>query len=70
MPTVSNHSYHESRAEDELRLAAAAHDPAVATIHRQLAALHRRRLIEIVHLGEPQHRGSPLIGGRQLRQDR
>lgn len=69
MSSVSNRSYHQSRAEDELRRAEEASDPAVAGIHRELAALHRRRMIEIVHLGEPQMSPFPLIGGRPRKAD-
>lgn len=61
--------YHESRAEAELRLAEEASDPAIAAVHRELAALHRRRMLEIVHLGEPQIDPIPLVGGRQLQPD-
>jgi hypothetical protein len=61
--------YHEARAEAELRLAEAASDPAIAAVHRELAALHRRRMIEIVHLGEAQIEPMPLVGGRPLHHD-
>ena len=70
MSHVSNRNYHLSRAEDELRLAGDAADPVVAKIHRQLAALHKRRMLEIVHLGEPQLSPYPLIGARQPQADR
>lgn len=61
--------YHEARAEAELRRAEETSDPAIAAVHRELAALHRRRMIEIVHLGEPQIDPAPLVGGRLLQQD-
>lgn len=61
--------YHEARALAELRLAETATDPTIAMVHRELAALHRRRMIEIVHLGEPQTNPAPLIGHRQLQPD-
>ncbi len=48
MSRNSNRSYHESRAEDELRQAEEASDPAVARIHRELAALHRRQMMAVV----------------------
>lgn len=63
-------NYHETRALEELRRAEEADDPAVAAVHRELAALHRRRMLEIVHLGEPQLSPLPLSGGRPLQQDR
>lgn len=47
--TEANHrNYHESRALEELRLADEATDPAVANLHRELAALHKRKLLSIV----------------------
>ncbi len=48
MSRYLNRSYHESRAEDELRQAEEASDPAVARIHRELAALHRRQMMALV----------------------
>lgn len=44
----TDRSYHEARARDELQRAEEAADPAVATIHRELAALHRRQLLALV----------------------
>lgn len=70
MSRSSHRSYHESRAKDEQQRAEEASDPSIARIHRELAALHRRRMIEIIHLGEPQLSPSPLIGGRQRQADR
>jgi hypothetical protein len=70
MTGVEDRIYHEARAQDELERAAEARDPSIAAVHRELAALHRRRLMEIVHLGEPQRSPNPLIGGRQLQPDR
>ena len=61
--------YHEARAEAELKLAEEASDPAIAAVHRELAVLHRRRMMEIVHLGEPQIEPNPLVGSRPLQHD-
>jgi hypothetical protein len=69
MSPGKDHSYHRIRARDELERARQASDPSIANIHRQLAALHRRRMLEIVHLGEPQVDPRPLIGQRPLQQD-
>ena len=44
----SDRTYHECRARDELERAEEANDPAIAQVHRELAALHRRRIIESV----------------------
>lgn len=68
-PGVDDRSYHEARAEAELKLAEESADPAIANVHRELAALHRRRMMELVHFGEPQLMGAPLVGGRRLHQD-
>ena len=70
MSRSEDRSYHESRAKEELRRAEACPDPAVATIHRELAALHRRRMMEIVYIGEAQLSPAPLIGTRPLQADR
>jgi len=44
-----NHrEYHEARAREELERAEEASDPAIARVHRELAALHRRQMIEMV----------------------
>ena len=69
MSAGNDRSYHEARARVELRRAEEASDPAIAAVHRELAALHRRRMIEIVHLGEPQLDPKPLVGHRQPHQD-
>ena len=69
MSRSNDREYHEARARDELQRADEAGDPAAAAIHRELAALHRRRMMEIVHLGEPQRQPMPLTGSRPLRQD-
>ena len=61
--------YHEARALAEMQLAETAADPSIAMVHRELAALHRRKMIEIAHLGEPQTNPAPLIGHRQLQPD-
>jgi len=66
---LKDREYHEARAEAELQRAQEARDPAIAAVHRELAALHRRRMLEIVHFGEPQLAPVPLVGGRQLQQD-
>lgn len=52
MSRTDNRSYHAFRAEDELRLAEQSSDPAVASIHRELAALHKRQMMALV-----EHRG-------------
>lgn len=69
MSRIEDREYHEARAKAELEAAEEASDPSVAAAHRELAALHRRRLMEIVHLGEAQPKPSPLIGGRPLQRD-
>lgn len=48
MSRYEHRSYHALRAQDELKLAAEATDSAVANLHRELAALHRRKMMEIV----------------------
>ena len=48
MARINDRDYHQARALEELRRAEEADDPAVACIHRELAALHRRRLLELV----------------------
>ena len=40
--------YHETRALAELQLAEEAADRSVAQAHRELAALHRRKMIEVI----------------------
>ena len=69
MSRLSDREYHEARARQELQLADEASDPWIAKTHRELAALHRRRMLEIVHIGEPQLAPSPLVGTRQPRPD-
>lgn len=69
MSRLNDREYHQGRAEQELRWAEEARDPAIAAVHRELAALHRRRMIEIVHLGEPQVAPMPLVGSRPLQPD-
>lgn len=68
-PRSNDRSYHELRALEELRRAEEATDPDVASVHRELAALHRRRMMEIALLGEPQRSAGPLIGARRPRAD-
>jgi len=69
MSRTDDRAYHESRAQEELKRAEESTDPSIAAVHRELAALHRRRMMEIVHLGEPQRAPTPLIGRRPLRAD-
>ena len=69
MSGKNDKAYHEARAAAELRRAEEATDPAIAAVHRELAALHRRRMLEIVHLGEPQIEPTPLVGSRPLQHD-
>ena len=56
MSKIADRTYHEERVHDELRRAQEAADPSAAQAHRELAALHRRRMLEIV-----------LDAGRELR---
>jgi hypothetical protein len=49
---MTDRSYHEDRAREELARAEEATDPAIAHLHRQLAALHRRRMMELVEAGD------------------
>ena len=67
MSGMNDREYHERRARQELERADEASDPAVAAAHRELAALHKRRMMEIVHFGEPQLQQPPLIGALQPR---
>ena len=69
MSRLSDREYHEARARQELQLADEASDPWIAKTHRELASLHRRRMLEIVHIGEPQLAPMPLVGTRQPRPD-
>jgi len=61
---MSDRDYHEVRARDELERAEEASDPAIARVHRELAALHRRRMIETVgdEGGHGQHAPAKLHG--------
>ena len=52
MSRRNDREYHEARAKDELRRAEEASDPAIANVHRELAALHRRQMMEIVEKPE------------------
>ncbi len=45
MPRNNDRNYHESRAREELERAEKATDPSIAMIHRELAPMHRRRMI-------------------------
>jgi hypothetical protein len=69
MSHSNDRAYHEARARDEMQRADEAQDPAIAKVHRELAALHRRRMVEIAHLGEPQLKPAPLVGSRPLQHD-
>jgi hypothetical protein len=63
----TDQSYHESRALDELRRAEEAVDPAVASIHRELAALHRRQMLALVDEADRMDRTpslQPAVGAR------
>jgi hypothetical protein len=44
----TDRDYHAARAEEERRRAEEASDPAIAKAHRELAALHRRKMMESV----------------------
>jgi hypothetical protein len=62
MSKESDRSYHEARARDELKRAEESTDPSIARVHRELAALHRRRMLAIVEPAEaelqvPEHPG-------------
>jgi hypothetical protein len=52
MSILTDRSYHESRAREELRRAEQAIDPSAAAVHRALAALHKRKLIALVESAE------------------
>jgi hypothetical protein len=69
MSKETDREYHEARARQELERAEEASDPSVAQVHRELAALHRRRLVEIVHLGEVQFQQVPTMARRQPQHD-
>ena len=53
MSRYDHRNYHAARAEDELLRAEEASDPAVANVHRELAALHKRKLMAVVDREEP-----------------
>jgi hypothetical protein len=69
MSRQSDRSYHEARARDELERAEEATDPSIARVHRELAALHKRRMLEIIHLGEVQLQQVPTMPRRQPQHD-
>ena len=48
MSRYEHQDYHAARAQEELLRAREASDPAVAQVHRTLAALHKRKLMTIV----------------------
>jgi hypothetical protein len=54
MTRESDRSYHEARVRDEIRRAEEAKDPSIAGVHRELAALHRRKMLELIQIPEPQ----------------
>lgn len=58
MSRTSDRSYHEARARDELQRAEEATEPSIAAIHRELAALHRRKLISLAD--EPEAEVRPV----------
>ena len=45
---IDDRDYHQARAEAELLLAEASADPGIAVVHRELAALHKRKMMSIV----------------------
>lgn len=53
MSRYDHRDYHAARAEDEMLRAEEATDPAVANLHRELAALHRRKMMEVVDKESP-----------------
>ena len=53
MSKMSDRDYHELRARVELERADEASEPSIARVHRELAALHRRRLMELVDRVDP-----------------
>ena len=53
VPRSCDRSYHEWRAREEAERADNAKDPSIAMIHRELAALHRRRMMEAVDNSNP-----------------
>jgi hypothetical protein len=57
MSRDGNRDYHEARAREELQRAEEATDPAIARVHRELAALHRRQMMEAI---EPAPAKPPL----------
>ena len=45
---MGDRSYHECRAREEFQRAEEATDPTIARVHRELAALHKRQMLEPV----------------------
>jgi len=45
---MGDRSYHEYRAREEFQRAEEATDPTIARVHRELAALHKRQMLEPV----------------------
>jgi len=43
---MGDRSYHEYRAREEFQRAEEATDPTIARVHRELAALHKRQMLE------------------------
>jgi hypothetical protein len=52
MSRKNDREYHAARAKEELQRAEEASDPGIASVHRELAALHKRQMIEIVEARE------------------
>jgi hypothetical protein len=69
MSRSEDRNYHEARSLAELQRAEEAINPSIAQLHRELSALHRRRMMEIIHLGEPQLQQVPVFHRRQLQHD-
>lgn len=69
MSGTDDRNYHEARSLAELQRAEEATNPSIAQLHRELAALHKRRLVEIVHLGEAQLQQVPIFDRRRPQHD-
>ena len=64
MSRLDDQTYHRARAEAELQLAEAASDPGIAMVHRELAALHKRQMMQIVERGDaPDKQQWVVVGG-------
>jgi len=62
MSRDSDRTYHELRSRQETLRAEEAVDEAIASAHRELAALHRRKMMEIV--SEPVLQLQPVTPSR------